>query len=145
MPLPTVIYDSDCGFCRWSLAKVLAWDRRRALRPLPLQSQEAEQLLRGMSEQERMASWHLVERNGGVRSGGAAFPSLLRELPGGAPLAAVAARAPRLVDRAYRWVAGHRDTFGPLVTAGAARRANGRIAARLAATRSLSIGAKGEA
>ena len=33
----TVLYDGDCGFCKWSLAKLLAWDRRGALRPLPLQ------------------------------------------------------------------------------------------------------------
>jgi predicted DCC family thiol-disulfide oxidoreductase YuxK len=132
MPAPIVIYDSDCGFCRWCLARVLAWDRRGALRPLKLQSSEAERLLTGMTEEERMGSWHLVDRDGKVRSAGAAFPVLLRELPGGRPLAAVAARAPRLVDRAYRWVAGRRDTFGPWVTAGAARRANERIAARLA-------------
>jgi hypothetical protein len=28
MASTTLIYDSDCGFCRWLLAKVLAWDRR---------------------------------------------------------------------------------------------------------------------
>jgi hypothetical protein len=31
MPTTTLIYDSDCGFCRWLLAKVLAWDRRGTL------------------------------------------------------------------------------------------------------------------
>jgi predicted DCC family thiol-disulfide oxidoreductase YuxK len=145
MPAPTVIYDSDCGFCRWCLAKILAWDRRGVLRPLKLQSPEAERLLPGMTEEERMASWHFLDRDGRVRSAGAAFPGLLRELPGGRPLAAVAGRAPRMVDRAYRLVAGHRDSFGPWVTASAARRANERIATRLAATRPLSTGAKGEA
>jgi simple sugar transport system ATP-binding protein len=30
MPSTTLIYDSDCGFCRWLLAKVPAWDRRTA-------------------------------------------------------------------------------------------------------------------
>lgn len=27
--MATVIYDPDCGFCRWSLALLLSWDRRR--------------------------------------------------------------------------------------------------------------------
>jgi predicted DCC family thiol-disulfide oxidoreductase YuxK len=30
----TVLYDSDCGFCRWSLAMILSADRRHALRLL---------------------------------------------------------------------------------------------------------------
>jgi len=31
-----LIYDRDCGFCRWSLAQVLARDPERRLRPLAL-------------------------------------------------------------------------------------------------------------
>ena len=42
MPSTTLIYDSDCGFCRWLLAKVLAWDRRGALRPVALETEEAD-------------------------------------------------------------------------------------------------------
>jgi predicted DCC family thiol-disulfide oxidoreductase YuxK len=129
MPNATVLYDADCGFCRWCLAKILAWDRRGALRPLQLQSPEARRILAGMSEEERMASWHLVTPGGGVRSAGAAFPDLLRELPGGGPPAALAARAPRLTGRAYGWVASHRSMLGKLVTNGAKRRADRRIAA----------------
>lgn len=127
----TVLYDSDCGFCRWCLARLLVWDRRRALRFLPIQSPEGQRLLGRVPEGERLASWHLVDRGAEVSSAGAAFPGLLRELPGGRPLASAAARAPRFVDRAYRWVAGHRDVFGRMVSAGAARRAKARIAARL--------------
>jgi predicted DCC family thiol-disulfide oxidoreductase YuxK len=126
----TILYDSDCGFCRWSLAKLLRWDRRGVLRPVALQDQEAASLLAGMSEGERMASWHLVDAAGEVRSGGAALPGLLRLLPGGSPLASVAERAPRLRDRGYRWVAGHRSWFGRLLSERAKRRADLRIAAR---------------
>jgi predicted DCC family thiol-disulfide oxidoreductase YuxK len=126
----TILYDSDCGFCRWSLAKLLRWDRRGALRPLALQHPEATSLLAGMSEGERMASWHLVDAAGEVRSGGAALPGLLRLLPGGSPLASVAERAPRLRDRGYRWVAGHRSWFGRLLSERAKRRADLRIADR---------------
>jgi predicted DCC family thiol-disulfide oxidoreductase YuxK len=127
MPEATLFYDSDCGFCRWCLGKVLAWDRRRALRPVALQSEQASRLLAGMSEEKRLASWHLVDGDRAVRSAGAAFPGLFRLLPGGAPLAALTSRAPRATDRAYRWVAGNRSRWGRLVTDGAKRRADRRI------------------
>src|ERR671914_515493 len=79
-----LLYDADCGFCRVCVALVLAWDRRRRLRPVALQSEEAEGLLAQMPEEERMASWHLARPDGEVQSAGAAFPPLLRELPGAA-------------------------------------------------------------
>jgi predicted DCC family thiol-disulfide oxidoreductase YuxK len=123
----TLLYDSDCGFCRWCLGKVLAWDRRRELRPVAIQSDEADGLLGGMPNQERLSSWHLIDGGGSVRSAGAAFPGLLRLLPGGAPLAALTARAPRATERAYRWVAENRSRWGKLVTDGAKRRADRRI------------------
>lgn len=126
-----VLYDRDCGFCRWALSKVLAWDRRQTLRPVALQDPEAAELLAGMGEEERMASWHLVA-GGEVRSGGAALPPLLRRLPGGGPAAALAERMPRTADAGYRAVAGRRSAFGRLVTSGARSRADRRIASRLA-------------
>jgi predicted DCC family thiol-disulfide oxidoreductase YuxK len=128
----TLLYDRDCGFCRWCLGKVLAWDRRRSIRPVAIQSEDGERLLEGMPEETRVASWHLVDGEGTVRSAGSAFPGLLRLLPGGAPLAALTARAPRATDRAYRWVAGNRSRWGKLVTDGAKRRADERIAQRAA-------------
>jgi predicted DCC family thiol-disulfide oxidoreductase YuxK len=127
-----LLYDSDCGFCRWSLGKVLAWDRRARLRPVRLQSKEAERLLAGMPEDERMSSWHLVSPDGEVRSAGAGIAPLLRLLPGGSPLGAVAGRLPGLMERGYRFVAGHRSLWGKFVTEGAKRRADKRIAERLA-------------
>ena len=125
-----VIYDPDCGFCRWCLGKVLAWDRRRALRPVALETEEADRLLDGMPHERQMASWHFADEHGRVESAGAAFPPLLRRLPGGGPLAGGAARLPRPVDRAYRWVAGNRSRWGRFVTDGAKRRADRRIAER---------------
>jgi predicted DCC family thiol-disulfide oxidoreductase YuxK len=131
MPSATLLYDSDCGFCRWSLGKVLAWDRRGRIRPVSLQSQEAEELLAGMPEEERMASWHLVAPDGEVHSAGAGIAPLLRLLPGGGPFAGVTDRLPRTMERAYRWGAGNRSRWGKLVTDGAKRRADRRIAERL--------------
>jgi predicted DCC family thiol-disulfide oxidoreductase YuxK len=136
----TVLYDADCGFCRWSLAKLLAWDRRGRLRPIPLQASEAQTLLPGMPAEERFASWHLVAPDGTISSAGAAFEPALRLLPGGRPFAAIAARAPRLSERGYRWVADHRGALGGLLTEGARRRADARIDSRniVSATRSTS-------
>jgi predicted DCC family thiol-disulfide oxidoreductase YuxK len=103
-----LLYDADCGFCKWSLSKVLAWDRRGALRPVALQDPEADLLLGAMDPERRMASWHLVTPEGRVYSAGAAFPPLLRLLPGGRPLSALTAAFPRATERAYRWVADNR-------------------------------------
>jgi predicted DCC family thiol-disulfide oxidoreductase YuxK len=126
-----LLYDRDCGFCRWALGKVLAWDRRGRIRPVSLQSKEAERLLHGMSDEERMGSWHLVEPDGEVRSAGAGIAPLLRVLPGGSPLSAAAARMPGAMEHGYRWVAGRRSRWGKLVSDGAKRRADRRIATRL--------------
>jgi predicted DCC family thiol-disulfide oxidoreductase YuxK len=125
-----LIYDSDCGFCRWCLGKVLAWDRRRAVRPVALGTEEANRLLGDMPAAERYSSWHLVEEGGAVRSAGAGFEPLLRLLPGGSPLAALAGRFPSATERAYRTVSGNRGIFGKFVTDGARRRADQRIAER---------------
>lgn len=118
-PRATLLYDADCGFCRWSLDRVLAWDRRGRLRPVALDTAEARELTPGMSDEQRAASWHLVGADGTVSSAGAAFAPLGRLLPGGALLGAV----PRgLAERGYRFVAEHRETFGKLVARRRSRR-----------------------
>jgi predicted DCC family thiol-disulfide oxidoreductase YuxK len=110
-----LLYDSDCGFCRWAVDKLLSWDRRKGLHPVALQDEESRELLGGMREDERMASWHLVLPDGRVFSAGAAAAPLLRLLPGGPPLAAVLATFPCMTERTYRWVTRHRDGLGSLV------------------------------
>ena len=107
-----LLYDRDCGFCNWSLRRILAWDRAGRLRPIALQDPEADRLLGGMDSETKLSSWHLVLPDGRVLSGGAAAPELFRLLPGGRPLAALAASCPRATDRAYRWIADHRSFFG---------------------------------
>lgn len=109
--MSTLLYDADCGFCRWTVGVVLAWDRHRRLRPLPIQ--DAGPLLDAVPPDRRMLSWHLVEPGGRVLSAGAAAAPLLRLLGGGRPLAALLARFPEATERAYRWVAEHREFFGP--------------------------------
>jgi predicted DCC family thiol-disulfide oxidoreductase YuxK len=125
-----VLYDADCGFCAWSTAKLLAWDRRHRLRPLALQDPQADVLLDGMAEERKMASWHLVEPDGRVHSAGGAFAPLLRLLPGGRLPAALAEAAPRVTTAVYSAAAGRRSTLGHFVSAGARQRAKTRIAAR---------------
>jgi len=125
-----VLYDGDCGFCRASMALILAWDRRRRLRPVALQDAEADRLLQGMPDEERMASWHLVGADGRVASGGAALVPMLRELRGGGPLAWVTARFQGPTERAYRWTADNRSWLGQMVPGGLKRRADRVILSR---------------
>ena len=103
-----VLYDSDCGLCKWLLSGLLRRDRSRRLHPIALQRPEAEELLAELTPDERMASWHLISPDGERLSGGGALAPLLQLLPGGRLPAAGVARFPGLTDRAYRWVAAHR-------------------------------------
>jgi predicted DCC family thiol-disulfide oxidoreductase YuxK len=101
-----IIYDPDCGFCRVCVALVLRWDRHKRLRPVP---------------GEDLDSWQLILPEGKVVSAGAAFPPLLRLLPGGAPLARVADRFPGAAERGYRFVADRRSAFGRILPPAAKR------------------------
>jgi predicted DCC family thiol-disulfide oxidoreductase YuxK len=103
-----VFYDAECRLCAWLMLVLLRWDRRRCLRPAPIQGREAERVLARMSPEERLRSWHACAACGGVSSGGAALPLVLRRLPGGGPLAAASERLPGATERAYAWVAEHR-------------------------------------
>jgi predicted DCC family thiol-disulfide oxidoreductase YuxK len=128
----TVIYDADCGFCRWSLALLLSADSG-ALRPLPLGTPEADRLLADLSPAERDASWHLIIDRAGAEparfGAGAALAPALALLPRGRRPAALVARVPRLAERGYRWVADHRGLLGRFVPARARRWADRVIAA----------------
>ncbi|MEA2405319.1 MAG: DCC1-like thiol-disulfide oxidoreductase [Thermoleophilaceae bacterium] len=125
-----VLYDADCGFCLWALAKVLAWDRQCRLRPLALQDPAAGALLGAIDEERGMESWHLAAPDGELRSAGGALAPLLRLLPGGAALAPALERSPRLADRLYFAVAGRRSALGKLVSAAARARAKARVEKR---------------
>jgi predicted DCC family thiol-disulfide oxidoreductase YuxK len=131
-PAVTVLYDHDCGFCRWSIGRLLAWDRAGRLRPLAIQSAEGQGLLADLTPEQRLATAHAVDAQGRLTSGGDAMAPIAAVLPGGAPLAALGRRAPGLARAAYRAVAGRRSILGRLISDAAKARADERIARRSA-------------
>jgi predicted DCC family thiol-disulfide oxidoreductase YuxK len=129
MARATVIYDADCGFCKFSLALLLSWDRRSALEILALGSPEADRLLADLTPEQRNSSWHLVDESSRRNSAGAALAPALTLLPGGRGPAALVARIPHLTERGYRWVVDHRGLLGRLIPNAARRWADRVIAA----------------
>lgn len=125
-----VLYDADCGFCRWSLGLLLRADRERRLRPLALGSEQADELLADLQPQQRAGSWHLLMPDGQRESAGAALPRVLELLPRGGTLAALFERFPGATERGYRWVADHRSQLSRLLPSSATRRATALIHAR---------------
>jgi predicted DCC family thiol-disulfide oxidoreductase YuxK len=117
MKRAVLLFDEDCGFCRWATDRLLRWDRRGALRALSIQSEEGERLLDGMDDQRKLSSWHLASPGGRVVSGGAAVAPLTRLLPLGGPLALIARSFPAATDALYRMVARHRTGLARLVGA----------------------------
>lgn len=126
----TVIYDADCGLCRWLLSLVLKADSQRRLVPVALGTPAADQLLCDLTPGQRLASWHLISPSGERQSAGAALPALAALLPGGRLPAVVLAYTPWVNERGYRWVATNRSRIGRMVPSGAKERANALIAER---------------
>jgi predicted DCC family thiol-disulfide oxidoreductase YuxK len=110
-----ILYDEDCGFCKWSVDKLLAWDRRELLRPVSIQSDEGQALLADVPEGMRLDSFHLISPSGEVHSAGAAADPLARLLPGGRPLAVLFRTFPGLTERGYQLVARNRNRLARLL------------------------------
>jgi predicted DCC family thiol-disulfide oxidoreductase YuxK len=105
-------------------------DRGRRIRPLALQDPLAAGLLPGMSEEDRFASFHLVDAGGTAHSGGAALPDLLGQLAGTRRLGRLMGRAQPLTDLAYELVANNRAAIGRHVPDAWTRRADATIRRR---------------
>jgi predicted DCC family thiol-disulfide oxidoreductase YuxK len=118
-PILTVLYDEDCGFCRWSAGRLRAWDRHGALRFAPIQA--SDDLLAAVPVTDRLAAMHVVDAGGRVWTGGAALTRLAQTLPGAAPLGAFGRRFPGLTERGYRFVAARRTRLGRLLGTEACR------------------------
>lgn len=125
-----VLYDAECGFCKWVLAVLLRWDRPSLLRPVALQDAAADALLADLAHEERMASWHLVSPDGRRTSAGRALAPLLRLLPFGVLPAEAAERLPGATERAYRFLAEHRSELSRWVPDASKRRASEYVLAR---------------
>ena len=111
----TLLYDGECGFCRWVLAGILRRDRHRRIRPVALQDALAAELLPGMSDEDRFSSFHLVDRDGEILSGGSALPALLAELPRGRRIGVLLGTLQPVTDLGYRLVSANRSRIGPLI------------------------------
>ncbi|MEP7060408.1 MAG: DUF393 domain-containing protein [Actinomycetota bacterium] len=111
----TVLFDEDCGLCRWSADKLRLRDTDGALTFVGIGSATGELLLSGMDMEMRLASWHAAASNGAVWSAGAAVPVLARRVRGGAPIAWLAETFPDTTERLYRWIAAHRVDIGRLL------------------------------
>ena len=114
-----LLYDADCGVCKVIVARILELDRRGRYRPLRLQDPRAAELLPGMSEEERMRSFHLVKPDGTVLSAGDGLAELLPPLR----------LSPRLSSRLYWLVAGNRAAIGKRIPRRIKQQAERRIAA----------------
>ena len=102
------------------VARVLELDFAHRFKPLALQDRRAAELLPGLSTEERLRSFHVVDSSGRVHSAGAGLTELYPTLR----------RAPRVASRLYWLVAGNRDRLGHLIPGFARRQADRRIASR---------------
>lgn len=119
-----VLYDNDCGFCRWSMAWALRHDTGKRLVAVPIQSPLGAELLAGLDEDERLRSAHAIDEDGVRRSGGAAAADVLSELAPTRALGRLASRASAPTSLLYDFVASHRHGFGRFVAQRSRQRAD---------------------
>ena len=105
---PVLLYDAECRFCRFAARLAL---RRGRLAVLPLQAPEAEPLLAGVPQEQRLDAVRLALPDGRLLDRGEAVAAAL-----GAPWLG------RLLNRPYGLVARHRALLGRLVPDGQAPR-----------------------
>jgi len=125
-----VLYDEECRWCRWSVARLVELDRDRRLRLVAIQAPEGERLLAGVAPDERLASAHAVTPDGRVFSGGDAAAPIASVLPAlrfGVP---VLRALPGPTRAGYRVVAENRSRLGRRLGDRAMARADRLIASR---------------
>ena len=128
-----VFYDEECGYCRWSVAQLLRFDRDRRLRLIAIQSPEGERLLADVPDDLRLASAHLIDGEGRLFSGGDAAAPIAAALPQLAPAAPLLRGLSRPVNASYNLIAANRERIGRLVGVSSRERADRAIAAHQAA------------
>ena len=122
-PRPVLLYDRECRFCRFAARSVARLDRRHELALLPLQDDAAAALLAALEEDERLATWRIVQLDGSLIGYGAGIADLLAAMRLTRPLGRLVARVPDgAFELLYRAVAQNRATLGRLVPDGSAPR-----------------------
>jgi predicted DCC family thiol-disulfide oxidoreductase YuxK len=129
-----VLYDADCGFCRWTMAWAVRHDHRRSLVTVPIQSPLGSELLIDVLPGERLSRAHVVGDDGRVLSGGPAAAEVLSVLAPTRALGLLAHSLPRTTALLYGVVAARRQRFGLLVGRDARRRADELLEATSATT-----------
>jgi predicted DCC family thiol-disulfide oxidoreductase YuxK len=119
-----ILYDADCGFCRWTVAWALKRDTRGVLDTITIQSDEATGMLADLDPVQRLRSMHVMHDNDRRESGGAAMRAVLEALPSTRRAAWFAAVWPQAADVLYTVVARNRRHFGRFVSAAARQRAD---------------------
>jgi predicted DCC family thiol-disulfide oxidoreductase YuxK len=119
-----VLYDAECGFCRWAMAWAVRRDHHHVLVTVPIQSPLGSALLVDVAPSERLRSAHVVRDDGCRRSGGAAAADVLSVLPPTRLLGRLARSLPRTTALLYGVVAARRRSFGRLVGKEARQRAD---------------------
>lgn len=125
----TVLYDEECGFCRYLLAILLRADRHRRLLPIPIQGFDGQRLLSDLTPAQRLATAHVVTPAGRLYSGGDIAVPIARELPLGVGASRVIGRFASPTRWTYDQLAANRSRLGRLVTGGRRERAARVIAA----------------
>lgn len=126
-----VLYDADCGFCRWSVAQLLKLDRGDSLHPVAIQSARGQALLAPVPEDIRLESAHAVTAAGEVFSGGDAAPLIAARLRGRSVALPLASASPWLTRRVYDLVAANRAGISRFVPAGSRAKADALLAQRV--------------
>ncbi|HTA14050.1 MAG TPA: DCC1-like thiol-disulfide oxidoreductase family protein [Solirubrobacteraceae bacterium] len=124
----TLFYDADCGVCSWLALRAVRAAPPCTVRALPIDSTEAEPQMGKLGDEARWASWHILGEDGRLRSGGAAAPVLLEQLPHTRPLVRLLRATPRATERLYRLGAATRSLWGRLVPRRSVARARRELA-----------------
>lgn len=107
-----VFYDDDCGFCKWSLGKILALDTKGLLIARSIQESEAE--LHSVKKEDLYNSWH-ARVGGKIYSGGDAGEPVFSRVAFGQLPAFISRRCPKTTRRAYSFIARKRNTWSRLL------------------------------
>jgi predicted DCC family thiol-disulfide oxidoreductase YuxK len=116
-----LLYDEECGVCRAAIRGILKLAPRGRLKPVGLRTERAVALFPDRSEEERLASFHLVSPTGERWSGPEAVSHLLDEIPSLRPAGRLLRGTPALqhaTASAYGWVARNRGRLSRFLPEG---------------------------